>query len=677
MEFIMPVISSPLRLLQHLVLWCAALLLPPLSVSAVVLTPQEQAIADKLSASARPFIVIDPILTSVARARAKDLADRHYFSHVNPDGEGPNYLVEKAGYKLPDYWGDDKAANYVESIAAGQSTASATWSDWMGSAPHKKHLMAEDDFYAKQTSVGVGYYADPNSEYMYYWVVISAPPQPTPSLSVTTPAAGSAVYVPQVAVGGKTGGTTIPQSVVYRVENAAGTGTFVTAAGTTAWTGLATGLQPGLNTIRFRSLNASGATIAEATRVVNYILLKPLTVTVNGDGSVTPGFAGTTQRAVGATYTIQAVPTAATLFAGWSGSSSVKTPTLTFRMAEGYNLTANFVPNPFLTRRGGYKGLITGGASGSLTVVVSPNGQFTGRLAANGQSYSVSGRFGVDGKASLNLTGGVHLDLQLDVTGTGGITATASGALTATMAASSAYKPADGDYPHAGRYTVVLPPNPQSTDSTLPQGNGFGVLTITKTGRFSLAGALADGSTIATNGPVLANNQVPIFLPMYGARGFVAGTMTLRTSDVSDLDGMFHWSKPEMPNARIHPGALETDLPIVGAAYVTPVAGQPVFSVPTGTENSAITLADGNLAQPIVQTCTLDVANRLVPSRAPLDTLRAILNVNNGVFSGTFLHPITGAPTRFRGVIFQKQTAGYGFFLGTDQSGTASLTPKP
>ena len=84
------------------------------------------------------------------------------------------------------------------------------------------------------------------------------------------------------------------------------------------------------------------------------------------------------------------------------------------------------------------------------------------------------------------------------------------------------------------------------------------------------------------------------FLPMYGARGYIAGTLTLRTTTASDLDGTIHWSKPAMPNARIHPAALETDLPIIGATYVTPGAGQPVFRVTSGAENSAITLADGS-----------------------------------------------------------------------------------
>ena len=356
----MSVISFPYRHLQRLLLWSVAFLLLAGAASAVTLTSQEQAIADKLKSSARPFIVIDPILTSVARARAKDLAQRHYFDHVNPDGEGPNYLVQKAGYKLPEYWGTSKSANYIESIAAGQSTASATWSDWMGSAPHKKHLMAEDDFYAKETSVGVGYYADPNSDYVYYWVVLSAPPQPTPTITISAPSVGAQVTVPQVAVAGKTGGTASVTSVVYRVENASGTGSFVPAAGTTTWGGTAN-LQPGTNTIRIRSLNASGGTIAEATRKVTYLLMKPLTVAVNGEGTVGAGYLGTSARAVGMPYTIKATPAATSLFAGWSGSSTAKTASLTFKMVEGYNLTANFVPNPFLSRKGSYRGIVSSG----------------------------------------------------------------------------------------------------------------------------------------------------------------------------------------------------------------------------------------------------------------------------------------------------------------------------
>src|SRR3954470_5239420 len=113
----MPRFHSGFRTLLTIFASCAMQVALPAS-GAVALTPQEQAIADKMVNSPeqhRPFMVLDPILTQVARSRAMDMATRGYFDHVNPDGKGANYLIEQAGYKLPDWWGDSESANYVES----------------------------------------------------------------------------------------------------------------------------------------------------------------------------------------------------------------------------------------------------------------------------------------------------------------------------------------------------------------------------------------------------------------------------------------------------------------------------------------------------------------------------------------------------------------------------------
>lgn len=91
---------------------------------AVTLLPQEQAIADDMvgnSDQGRPYMVLDPIIEAVARARAEDMATRNYFSEVNPDGVAADYLLTQAGYKLPSWWSTAPATNYVESIAAGSS----------------------------------------------------------------------------------------------------------------------------------------------------------------------------------------------------------------------------------------------------------------------------------------------------------------------------------------------------------------------------------------------------------------------------------------------------------------------------------------------------------------------------------------------------------------------------
>lgn len=150
------------------------------------LNAQEQAVADYMAAHAeqgRVRLVCNPILAQVARSRAVDMGQRGYFSHVNPDGIGPNELVRRAGYVLPDWYGDSRDANNIESIAAGYPTAAAVWEAWMASPGHSRHILASEggdpvEFYAAQEAYGIGFWQSPQSPYEWFWVVISAPLPP-------------------------------------------------------------------------------------------------------------------------------------------------------------------------------------------------------------------------------------------------------------------------------------------------------------------------------------------------------------------------------------------------------------------------------------------------------------------------------------------------------------------
>jgi uncharacterized protein YkwD len=126
----------------------------------------------------RASLTCDPILAQVARERAVDMATRNYFDHTNPDGFGPNYLVRQAGYPLPSWYDTAPNANNVESIAAGYSTPDAAWQGWMGSTPHRTHLLGLDPFWAAQIEYGIGYAYNPASDYDHYWVVITAYKEP-------------------------------------------------------------------------------------------------------------------------------------------------------------------------------------------------------------------------------------------------------------------------------------------------------------------------------------------------------------------------------------------------------------------------------------------------------------------------------------------------------------------
>ncbi len=126
----------------------------------------------------RQTMTCHPILAQVARERALDLGSRNYFSHVNPDGHGPNFLVRQAGYQLPSWWSTDPSLNYIESIAGGYTTAESAWNAWLNSSGHRRHVLAENDFWAEQTNFGIGYAFVSDSKYGHYWIFLSAPPEP-------------------------------------------------------------------------------------------------------------------------------------------------------------------------------------------------------------------------------------------------------------------------------------------------------------------------------------------------------------------------------------------------------------------------------------------------------------------------------------------------------------------
>ncbi len=121
------------------------------------------------------------LLDSVARERARDMAARGYFSHVNPDGLGANTLVRRAGYALPATYGASDDAYNIESAAAGYPYASArsAWRGWMGSPPHRAHLLGLNPTFVQQTEFGIGYVYRPDSRKGHYWVVLIAPPPNT------------------------------------------------------------------------------------------------------------------------------------------------------------------------------------------------------------------------------------------------------------------------------------------------------------------------------------------------------------------------------------------------------------------------------------------------------------------------------------------------------------------
>ncbi len=124
------------------------------------------------------------ILQKVAEDKAKDLADRNYFAHVDPDGYGINYYMDKAGYPMRPEWLDSAHYNFFESLAAN-STKNISGEQFIDQLiidygvpdlGHRKHLLGMDSWFASQTECGVAIARKLGTTYVNYFVYIIAKP---------------------------------------------------------------------------------------------------------------------------------------------------------------------------------------------------------------------------------------------------------------------------------------------------------------------------------------------------------------------------------------------------------------------------------------------------------------------------------------------------------------------
>jgi uncharacterized protein YkwD len=130
----------------------------------------------------RPALKWNNILQKVAEEKAKDMANRNYFSHTSPEGLGINIMINDAGYTIPADWYSTPSANYFESLASGWGSVS-TGEDFINlliidegvpSLGHRKHLLGMGDWNSSLVDCGIGYANNPTSNNRNYVCVIIA-----------------------------------------------------------------------------------------------------------------------------------------------------------------------------------------------------------------------------------------------------------------------------------------------------------------------------------------------------------------------------------------------------------------------------------------------------------------------------------------------------------------------
>jgi transglutaminase-like putative cysteine protease len=244
-------------------------------------------------------------------------------------------------------------------------------------------------------------------------------------------------------------------------------------------------------------------------------------------------------------------------------------------------------------------------------------------------------------------------------------------------------------------YTLLL--KPAESGAGIPQGTGYGLLTMSSTGGIILAGELADGESFSTSGALGGDggDQFIINAPLSyvgEAQGALSGTLNFvtttgpflttgpsQTTGAGDIGGTIGWVKPQVISGS-YPGAFQTSLNVIGSLYRRPVEGSsvlPGFTLGTLTLSGTGALtASGDTV--LVKDISLNAKNDFSVKDPGADKLKLTITSATGLFTGTFMDASPGHKavlTDLIGVVFQQGANGGGFFVGTENSGGVVLTP--
>ncbi|SKB06743.1 hypothetical protein SAMN02745166_04526 [Prosthecobacter debontii] len=179
-----------------------------------------------------------------------------------------------------------------------------------------------------------------------------------------------------------------------------------------------------------------------------------------------------------------------------------------------------------------------------------------------------------------------------------------------------------------GAYTYSLTiPEEDKGDETIPQGTGFGALTVTNKGTASFTGKTADGKPFTVATIIGRQGDIPLYCALAGGAGSLVSipeitTPGVGTGNLNGLSGIMSWSKPEgsTKERAYRDGFGKINLTLSGGLYQgAPVGGIVAGLVNTGptdmtAKNAWISFSEGGLADGDIETFSFLIMNRKVTS---------------------------------------------------------------
>jgi hypothetical protein len=425
-------------------------------------------------------------------------------------------------------------------------------------------------------------------------------------------------------------------------------------------------------------------------------------------GSVTPGFAGTTQREIGANYTVSAIPASGMLFKEWRKNNTRLTAnaTLKFTMEPNLTLTPVFAID-FAKLAGLYNGLVgTGeiGTGSSLDMQSFPvkngfvafnltaSGLVSGNLSIEGQTSAFTGNFSSNKTVSVSVVRAnktaAPATLQLIAALPGEISGnmTVSGNKLPFRALRAAYTANASAHALGNRtYTLVIPP----PDGVLA-GHGFATLITQANGSALVNGRLATGDAISASAGFVDAGDGNWVMPVYSTgNGIFTGEIVIPktpTINSAELLGSFEWLRPVNAASPLFPAGFLGRTNVAGTRYSISTGNSLLSGNRTATGFTLnIDPQRALLPTAIAQKGTWPSNNAPAFVQPISSGLQMTFNSANGSVQGVFNRTINGAqvPTQFQGAMFGKPVStgkgqtllrGAGYFISGNQTVPVEIT---
>jgi len=326
---------------------------------------------------------------------------------------------------------------------------------------------------------------------------------------------------------------------------------------------------------------------------------------------------------------------------------------------------------------GTYNGLFfqTNGAweqsAGLIAITTTSRGAYSAKVQVGADHYSHSGALSAEGEAAFQVArrygDWLHVAFQVDPADTDVIAGTVSNStwVAAFYADRAVFDGRVNVCTNAGRYTLILPGDPSSTNS--PGGDSYGTVNLSTSGRLTFSGFLADGHRVSQSATVSKEGRWPLFIPLYSGYGALYSWHLFNDSTNGAISGTVAWEKPALSWEWFYPAGFSLRVPVLASHYAHPPRATAVLDF----SRAWLAFNGGELDQSITNNVLLTTDNRLVDMDS--SWLRFSFSLSTGTFSGRYRDYNTWTEIDFSGVVLQDHNVAAGCFPGWDQSGEVWL----